>query len=158
MECDLDLHETIQSNDAALKKLIKTGPDVPFDDSEPSSVVQGVPEQLELFNSITDIYEQSKEIIQEKIGLAERMRDTMDRHLKRLIQEMDKLEEQDTQPERYPPPVYTPTPSEPRLKSNLLDSVKSDTSQSSSFNLERKLSISGPQKLFPQKKVVKRKS
>lgn len=54
-----------------------------------------VPEQLELYNKIETEFDDCTEIMVDKIQLSERIRDTVDRHLKRLTAELEKIDDGD---------------------------------------------------------------
>jgi Inhibitor of growth proteins N-terminal histone-binding len=67
--------------------------------------VNSVPEQLELYNSIETEYAECKEIIKDKLHLSDRIRDTIDRHMKRLTADLERMEGDENGTNTVPPPV-----------------------------------------------------
>ncbi|KAI8924941.1 hypothetical protein BC831DRAFT_427311 [Entophlyctis helioformis] len=65
--------------------------------------LMGIPDQLVLYERIQKDFASCKAVADEKVQLAEQMRDMLDRHLKRLMIELEKIEEQETLTTGLPP-------------------------------------------------------
>lgn len=104
---DTELHsllDTIRKLDQNLGKLMKSGPNPSFslpelpETAEPLEKakafayesVQSVPEQLGIYIEIENLYDQCKDLVSDKVQLVERIKDTLDRHLRKLNTELDR--------------------------------------------------------------------
>jgi hypothetical protein len=131
------------------------------------SMIEDLPDVQKLYEQIQEDFIRSKEMAAERVDMVDKVRDMIEKHLKRLTQELEKLEELDpnlasTPAAAMPTPVAS-TPSTAdlaRLKAPYTKSAVVDTplpaSHSILSSLERKLSTNP--KPFPIKKATKKKT
>ncbi|TPX68684.1 hypothetical protein SpCBS45565_g02900 [Spizellomyces sp. 'palustris'] len=62
-----------------------------FEDAERKELVRDFPDQLELYERITEDFNKCKEIAEEKVQMAERSKELIDRYLRRLSQDLDRI-------------------------------------------------------------------
>jgi inhibitor of growth protein 3 len=104
---DTELHsllDNISKLDRSLSKLMRSGPNpamkhssVPGDPTDLAiakefayEAVKPVPEQLAIYNEIETLYDTCRDLVSDKIHLSDRIKETLDRHLKKLCSELDR--------------------------------------------------------------------